>query len=213
MQCCDTGAGTDRYFSKYSKRYAKRFRKKGPDKPSRILIEELFALNISAGTVLDVGCGAGDVHLSLLEHGVATAVAVDISRGMLDQAAALAKERGLGDRVSYVHGDLIDVAGTIDPAEIVVLDKVVCCYADPETLLRMSGEKAKQFLALSYPGGSWLSACSFRFLDLLGRALRWSFHPYYHDPSELERIVQHLGFSEKFSGRTIMWKLKIYARA
>ena len=213
MNCCQSFAGTDRFFSKHSHRYAKRFRKKGPDKTSRILIAELSRTGIATKTVLDIGCGVGDVHLSLLEQGASMALGIDLSQGMLDQAAKLAKERGIDHRVRYVHGDLATTSDPIDPADIVVLDKVLCCYADPEALLRESTGKAKSYLALSYPRASWTAAAGFRFLGWLGRILGWSFHPYYHEPSFLEQTIVRSGFVEMFSAETIIWQLKIYARA
>ena len=183
MNCCQSCAGTDRFFSKYSHRYAKRFRKKGPDKTSRILIAELSRAGVAAKTVLDIGCGVGDVHLSLLEQGASSALGIDLSRGMLDQAAILAKERGIEHRVRYVYGDLVTTSGSVDPADIVVLDKVLCCYADPGALLRESTGKAKKYLALSYPPRPGWRQLASGFLaglvrPLAGRSIHTTMNPH-----------------------------------
>jgi magnesium-protoporphyrin O-methyltransferase len=211
MDCC-VSAGTDRFFSKYSGKYARRFRKRGPDKPSRMLIDQLDRIGVTSKTVLDIGCGVGDVHLSLLDRRASFAVAVDLSQGMLEQAEKLAKERGVVERVRYVHGDLVAVGDAIGKADIVVLDKVVCCYEDPGELLSHSSGKAERFLALSYPRSSRFASCGFRVLDWLGEFLGWAFHPYYHEPALLEKMMTGFGFGEVFSGTTMIWQIKIYER-
>ena len=53
---------------------------------------------------LDAGSGAGHTALALAPH-VASVTAVDLSREMLDQGAALAAERGLSN-LSFVRGDV-----------------------------------------------------------------------------------------------------------
>jgi len=203
----------DRFFSRSSSRYAKRFRRKGPDKISQLLVEHLSSLDVTSRTVLDVGCGVGSIHLSLLQRGAGFAEGVDVSLGMIEQAGSLARELGVEKRVRYVHGDFAQLRGIVGEADIVVLDKVLCCYADPFLLIEESTRKAKAFLALSYPGPSWIAAFGFRFMHWLGGVLGWGFRPYYHDPQMLGDAVKRSGFGEIFSGQTIVWQLKIYARA
>ena len=127
-------------------------------------------------------------------------------------ASALAAEKGHHRHTSYLHGDLVDLSTTLEPADIVVLDKVVCCYANPTALLEKSSAITRRHLALSYPRAALGASLGFRFLSWLGRSLRWSFHPYYHRPSLLEATIARMGFREVFSGTTMIWQLKIYER-
>ncbi|MDA3648093.1 class I SAM-dependent methyltransferase [Saccharopolyspora indica] len=56
--------------------------------------------------VLDLGCGAGEwVLRALQEHPTARAFAVDMSEPALRRAEGSARERRLGDRVTFVRGD------------------------------------------------------------------------------------------------------------
>jgi ubiquinone/menaquinone biosynthesis C-methylase UbiE len=94
---------------------------------------------------LDVGCGRGAVLLPVADAVGASgrAVGVDISAGMLEQARALADERGLD--VQLVVGDAMhpDVDG---PFDAVASSLVLFFLPDPAAALRA-------WLALTLPGG------------------------------------------------------------
>ena len=65
---------------------------------------ETFLEGRSATRALDVGCGNGR-HTESLAARADTAVGVDLSRGLLDEAVARARDRGFDDAASFVHGD------------------------------------------------------------------------------------------------------------
>ncbi|ELZ39166.1 class I SAM-dependent methyltransferase [Halorubrum tebenquichense] len=65
---------------------------------------ESFLADRSATRALDVGCGNGR-HTEALAAHAETAVGVDLSRGLLDEAVARARDRGYADAVAFVHGD------------------------------------------------------------------------------------------------------------
>lgn len=211
MACCSTD-GANRFFSKSAKRYAKTFRKKGPDKASSFLISSLTQLGLASKSVLDIGCGVGNVHLTLLKNGAASAFGVDVAEGMLKKARELAAELGLSEKVQYHHGDVTQSNGSIPPADVVVLDKVLCCHKDPETLIRNSTERCRELYATTYPRNSLLARITFRTPELLGRLLRWSFHPYYHETVLLENAIGKCGFEEISSSTTIIWQMKVFRR-
>lgn len=66
----------------------------------------------SGATALDLGCGTG-LNLPHLVRAVGEGgrvIALDASRGMLDQAAARLDREGIADRVTLLHGDARRVA-------------------------------------------------------------------------------------------------------
>lgn len=75
-----------------------------------------------AGSVLDVGSGAGAACLPLASR-TTTLTAVDADDGMLGLLAARAGEAGLPARV--VHGRWPDIAGRVAPADVVTCHHVV----------------------------------------------------------------------------------------
>jgi magnesium-protoporphyrin O-methyltransferase len=208
MTCCSPD-GTNKYFSDQAKSYVKRYRKKGLDSTSERLLRGLAKLGVESRTVLDVGCGIGALHLRLLKLGAASAFGVEISEGMLAQAQRLAEEMGMQKCVVYKRGDFVALNGEIEPADIVILDRVICCYENPESLIEASAAKCKALYAVSYPRDNLFGKVSFKSMAWLGEMLRWPFHPYYHDPLLLEQQFHDLGLTEVFSDETPVWRIRI----
>ena len=211
MTCCST-EGTNKFFSKSANHYAKRFRKKGLDAAQNLLASGLRSLGIRSKSLLEIGCGVGGLHLTLLKEGASSSVGVEISEGMLAKAKEIAGEMGLAERARYHVGDFMSTNGSIPPAHIVILDKVVCCYAEPGELMQKSSGKAMELYAVSYPRDSFLAKFLFTSSAFIGTVLRWSFHPYYHQTSFLENTITGCGFEEVFSDTTVIWQVKIFKR-
>ena len=145
--CCQTDTrseGTNKFFSKWSKKYAKRFRKGKLEKVQKHLLEGIRKESVAEKAILDIGCGVGSLHLTLLEEGAAKATGVDISEGMLEQAKKFSAQRSLGAKTSYILGDFVQKAGEIEPADITLLDKVVSCYDDVQALVKKSAENTRR---------------------------------------------------------------------
>jgi 2-polyprenyl-3-methyl-5-hydroxy-6-metoxy-1,4-benzoquinol methylase len=211
MSCCTT-RGTDRFFSRSAKHYARRFRRRGLDAPQGLLAEGLDGLGVQNATLIEIGCGVGGLHLTLFERGIAFVQAVELSEGMISQARALASERGVEKQVRYLRGDFVDIAGQVDRSDIVVMDKVLCCYADPVQLIQAAALKARSMLAVSYPRQGLLARISFGLAQTVGKVLRWSFHPFYHATDLLENSIGEEGFAEVYSSATVIWQVKIFKK-
>ena len=128
--CCPHARSAGRFFSFFAHRYRKRFKKKGFEPSQQQLIAGLEQVGYRDATVLEIGCGVGHLHQSLLEQGADSAVGIDLASSMLAEARDWAGERGLTERTDYIEGDFMLVADQVDPADISLLDKVVCCYPD-----------------------------------------------------------------------------------
>ena len=48
--------------------------------------------------------------------------------------------------------------------------------------------------------------------EFVGRTLRWSFHPFYHEPAELDDMIRTQGVEEVDSRTTPIWQIKIFKR-
>lgn len=209
--CCEI-PGTNSFFSKHAKRYAKKFRRKGIDKPSRKLVEGLTDIGVESKSILEVGCGVGGLHLTLLKRGATSARGIDVSEGMLAAARLLAEEMGLDDKVQYHCDDFVHMNGELSPADIVVMDKVICCYEDPVKLINKASKNCRSLLAVSYPRKSWIGYMIFHIPSKLGELLRWSFRPFYHSTVFIEHTIRQEGFAEAFCTTTPIWQIQIYRR-
>ena len=134
----------------------RRLRRDGLPWATLALIDQLESgTDLAGATVLDVGAGIGAVHLALLARGAARAVDVDGSGAYVAVAREEAERAGLSDRVRHVLGDLTIVAPSLEPADLVALDRVVCCYGDVASLLTAASALARRRLGLVFPRDRW----------------------------------------------------------
>ena len=89
-------------------------------------------------SVVDVGTGSGAVAIAIAAHDVTVEViATDISGDALAVARANALSNGVGDRVTFREGDLLEPIG--GPVDLVVANLP---YLRDDTLQRLVGERA-----------------------------------------------------------------------
>lgn len=210
MDCCTVGI--DKFFSKWAARYSRRFRRKGLEKIQKHLVEGITVTEVTSKSILDIGCGVGALHLTLLQRGAASATGIDVAEGMIVKAKELAAELRLSERTTYHVGDFVSMDGTIEPTDITVLDKVVCCYADIDSLLDHSLEKTREIYALSFPRDWFPVRWGFRFQILLGLLLKWSFRPYWHDWEAVCGRIEAASFRETYRSTTLIWTGVVFRR-
>ncbi len=214
MDCCSPGDSPfDRQFdARHAAEHLRAYRQKGAAGLTRALIEALAAGGVDGQTVLDVGGGVGAVHHELLRCGAASAVDVDASRAYLSVAREEADRQGHADRVHYVAGDLVALAHEVDPADLVALDRVICCYADMAALVGRSADLARRRLGLVYPRDSWLGRVGIVVLNAQLRLSRSPFRVYLHRTAEVDAIAAAHGFVNRLQRKTLIWQLTLYER-
>ena len=214
MDCCSPGDSPfDRQFdARHAAEHLRAYRQKGAVGLTRALIEALAAGGINGQTVLDIGGGVGAVHHELLRSGAASAVDVDASRAYVSVAREEAEWQGHVDRVRYLVGDFVALADEVDPADLVALDRVVCCYADMAALIGRSATLARRRYGLVYPRDSWLGRVGVAFLNAGFRLSRSSFRTYVHRTVEVDAILAAHGFVRRLHRTTLIWQLALYER-
>jgi SAM-dependent methyltransferase len=188
------------------------YRKSGPAGTSTWLLEGLRGDGVDGLSVLDIGAGVGAVHLDLLRAGAAMAVDVDGSPAFVSVARQEAARQGLVDRVTYVVGDFVPLAPTIAPADLVALDRVVCCYPDMEALVRQSVARARLRYGLVYPRDTWWIRSGAAVLNGLARLFRQRVRAYIHRTTEVEAIVRGAGFVPRLRRTNLFWQVAVYER-
>jgi magnesium-protoporphyrin O-methyltransferase len=117
------------------------YQKNGPADTTRILIAALKEMGIDGATLLDIGGGIGAIQIELLKAGAAGAVSVDASTAYIEAAQREARDQGLQDRIQFHHGDFVELADKVPPADIVTLDRSLCCYPDMPALVGLSADR------------------------------------------------------------------------
>jgi len=210
MTCCQA---TDEFFdSRFVSRELKRYHRSGGLRSTKKLISALLEKGVKGCTLLDIGGGVGAIQHALFESGITSAVCVDASMEYLRAAQQEALWRGNRSRTSMYHGDFVDLAKRIEKADIVTLDRVLCCYANLEQLVCASVGKARRLYGLVYPRGTLLSRVGIVTFNVFSWMMRKKFRTYYHRPNQIRQLVTSSGFAEVSQKNTLIWHIVVYER-
>jgi 2-polyprenyl-3-methyl-5-hydroxy-6-metoxy-1,4-benzoquinol methylase len=79
-------------------------------------------------TVLDIGCGAGQLRRLMASEDFSAYLGIDISAEAIGKASVLADSR-----TRFSLGDVL--TSDLPPADVVVLNEVLCYFSPPEALI------------------------------------------------------------------------------
>jgi magnesium-protoporphyrin O-methyltransferase len=211
------GCGCDRGFEIFDRRNADedlaRYRQRGPDRTTTLLLDMVRAAGVRGGTLLDIGAGIGVIDHELVRDGLGHATLVDASAPSLAAAREEARRRGQIDRLEFVDGDFVSRASSIDVADIVTLDRVICCYPDVTSLVRESASRARAMYALVLPRDRWLVRLGARLENIWFRLRRLDYRAYAHPNSLVDALVSQEGLSVRSEARTFFWRVVLYDRS
>lgn len=212
MSC---NCGLDEIFTNdVSKRDARKYRRRGLDVRARRMLQALEKrVGLSGRSTLEVGIGTGGFTIEMLRRGTTASIGVDALANQLRQAQRLAEEAGVADRLKLRQGDFTEIADEVAPADVVVLDRVVCCYPNWHSLLDEVTTHARTAIVMSYPRASWYNRIWIKSANLAMRALRRAFRLHLHSPADMRGLLQRKGFSTEVIGYRLPWELLIATRA
>jgi magnesium-protoporphyrin O-methyltransferase len=186
------------------------YRSKGPIPSTKMLIDALTTEGVEGATVIDIGGGIGAVQHELLGAGAAHVTSVDASDAYIQTAREESEGRGLSGRVTYRHGDFLELAETISPADIVTLDRVINVYPDWKQLIRVSAARARRLYGLVYPRDTLPVRMVVSVMNLV--AWRGPVHASVRSPEVIERLTREAGLIRCFSKTTGPWQVAVYRR-
>jgi SAM-dependent methyltransferase len=212
MSCCSSDALERQFGRGTAGADLRRYRRRGPGVTTRLLIRGIQPHLPPDATLLDIGGGIGAIHHELLERGVARAWQVDPSAAYLEAAEAEARRRHHAGRVVFVHGDMAAASHAVPAADVVTLDRVVCCDPDYEFLLDRALAKARRLFGFSYPRDRWAVRGVVTLANLYRRARGLAFRGFLHPPDRMEALIRGRGFERVFAARSPVWQVGVYAR-
>lgn len=195
-----------------ARRAAERYRKNGVDKTAKRMVAFLEEHGIEGATVLEIGGGVGEVQIELLKRGAARTVNLELSPGYDDEAMVLMREAGVEGRAERRLHDVADDPGGVEPADVVVLHRVVCCYPDYERLLSSAADHARRLLVFSYPPRNVLSRLLLGAQNLLFRLQRKEFRTFAHPPARMLGVVEERGLLLAYTHRPVVWQIAGFER-
>ncbi len=143
---CRQCQGVEVFFDrKEAGKKLKEYRLNGPARTTSMLVDALKAEGVEGLNLLDIGGRVGAIQYDLLRAGASRVTAVEASTAYLDVVRQEAEWLGYVRRISYHKGDFTDRAPEIAAADVVTLDRVICCY--DVTVPPMVGEFRRSWMA------------------------------------------------------------------
>lgn len=208
--CCEI---TDNTFNEDEARDdLKQYRKRGPANQTKLILEAIRSLGLKDAALLDVGGGIGTIHHELLKDMASTATHVDASSAYLKVATEEAKRMGHEAQVKFIHADFTDVASELPQADVVTLDRVVCCYPDFRSLLSAAADKSRKAIVLTYPRETWYLRIGLRVINFFQQLLRDPFRVFLHPVAEMESLLKREGFARTSVRRLFVWEMSLYQK-
>ena len=212
MGCCQCQGIENMFDKKSAKRELKRYLKKGPSKTTSMLLDAIHEKGVQGLDFLDIGGGIGAIQYDLIKAGASSGTSIEASSAYIDAVNYETLQNDLVERVSYKHGDFTTMASDVDSADIVTLDKVICCYDDMSELVGLSSKLARKIYAVIYPRDVWWTKLGFLMVNFYSRIKGSSFRTFIHPTKKVEEIIFGNGLRRNYYATTLVWQVAIFTR-
>jgi magnesium-protoporphyrin O-methyltransferase len=207
MSRCCAGESLDIFGERSARRALGRYLRKGlggSDAPR--IADWATEQGLDGSTVLEVGGGIGQIQVELVRRGAARGTVVEVVADYEDVARKLATAAGIADRTTFVLADLVETPDAVEPADIVVLRRVVCCTPIGPAVLAAAAALTSRTLLASYPRDCAGVRVVVRLQNGLLALMRKRFRTFVHPPGELERAAETHGLRLSRVERGFVWE-------
>ncbi len=164
-------------------------------------------------SVEDLGCGSGGFSVELLREGASTTVGFDLAPNMIQSATQLALLNGFGATAKFQVGNA--ATAELPPSDIVIMDKVLCCYSDWQPLLKNAIATSRTMIGFIVPRDEGIAKPAFRvgvrivnyFARRKGKILF-----YLHPLDRIDKTLRSSGFTLKKKQGSRLWLVFLYTR-
>jgi len=213
VNCCGRYSAAEKHFDrKVAERDLRRYRHKGAQGITRTLLTELRHWSLQEKHLLDVGAGIGVISAELAANGLSSTTLVEASPAYLDTARRVTEPYFISRPAQFLLGDFTVIAPTLNDADVVTLDRVVCCYPDAQALLRAAASRTRQLLAFTYPRDRWYVRTTIALENFIRGLKQNVFRTFVHKPEDMNAVLEAAGFVRVTRRDTLVWALDIYQR-
>jgi len=207
--CC---AAESQFGPKVAARDLRRYRRRGADAVTKLMLAQLRQWPLKNKQLLNIGGGIGVISAELAADGIAGATLVEASPAYLEVARRELQSRQGSRSTEFLLGDFARIADTLPDADVITLDRVVCCYPDAEGLLRGAAARTLQLLAFSYPRDRWYMRATTAVQNLLRWMKGKPFRTFVHSPQQMSGVLGHAGLVRAATQGTLVWVVDLYCR-
>jgi hypothetical protein len=213
MGDCCTPRGYRQIFSERGARaQARDYRRHGLDATSRRIVDLLNERGLQGLTLLEIGGGIGAIQIELLKAGASRAVSVELTPTYEASAIELLREAGLEGRVERRVMDFVDAGAELAAADIVVMNRVVCCYPDLARLEGAAAEHTLQTLVMSFPKERWWTKAVVWMANAGMVLTRRQFRLFLHPVAQIWATAESHGLERSLSRPGMLWEIALMQR-
>lgn len=207
MPCsCCAGQALDIFGKRAARHELSRYLRKGLTGDAALIASWAEETDVVGATVLDIGGGVGQIQAELLRRGAAFGRVVEVVAAYERPAAELVERVDVADRSTFVLVDLLEDPDALEPGDVVVLRRVVCCSPEGPELLGRAATKTRRTLLASYPRDRALVRMMFGLSNLALRLLRKRFRAFVHPVAQLDQAVSPSGLRRVRTARGFVWE-------
>jgi len=211
--CCSPKGYRWIFSERNARAEAKRYKRKGLDPTSKRIVDYLKQQGLADRTLLEVGGGVGAIQIEMLKAGMSRAVSIELTPTYEEAATGLLRDAGLEDRVERRIMDFAEAAGEVQAADVVVMNRVICCYPDMPKLAGAAAEHARELLVLSFPKDRWWTRAGFSLGNVLLRLTRREFQAFVHDPDQILATAERRGLTTALNQTGVLWQVAALRRS
>jgi magnesium-protoporphyrin O-methyltransferase len=205
--CCQPDDYDKVFDEKHARTKARDYARSGLTGDAQRIVDFIRGRMPQSYDVLEVGGGVGEIQLELLKTGAAHVTNVELATRYETIAAELLREHGFTDRVERRLGDFVREAGAVPAADVVVMNRVVCCYPDPDALVGAAASHARRLLVMTFPVDRWWIRLGLRAANLLLAIRGNTFRGYAHVTRDIIATAQRHGMRPARHRRGLIWQL------
>lgn len=162
--------------------------------------------------VLEIGGGVGVLQAELLRSGAGSGEVVELLGVYAPYARQLAEKMGIADRSHFRVVDLLADPEAVEPADAVLLNRVVCCSPEGPALTTAAARLTRGTLALVFPRANLFSRALAKVERLLARLFRRKFMIFVWSVEQLKAAAASAGLVPVASGGSFVWRYLVFAR-
>jgi len=211
--CCSPKGYQWIFSEKTARADAQSYRRKGLDPTSRRIVDYLKGRGVEGRTLLEVGGGVGAIQIELLKAGATRAISVELTPTYEQVALELLHEAGLEDRVERRVMDFAHSANEFPMADVVIMNRVICCYPDMPVLAGAAADRAGEVLVMSFPRRTWWTRAMLSIGNFALRVTRRQFQVFIHPPAQILAEAERHGLHKAVDQAGRFWQVAAAQRA
>jgi magnesium-protoporphyrin O-methyltransferase len=194
------------FSARVARRSLEHYRRKGLDALERGMLAAAAEGGLAGARVLEIGGGIGALQAELLHAGAERGEIVELVSSYEPFARELAREKGVDARIEFRVEDVLEHPDAVDPGDVVVLNRVVCCSRDGVELAGIAARLSRRTLVLSFPRERFLVSLGLHLMNGGMRLLRRSFRVFLHPRAAIVAAAEAEGLRLVAGERGFAWE-------